>query len=224
MKRVILCIVAMATMSLLLTACGGTGGLDIAAVQTQAARDFAATLTAEAPTSTPAEAPSTEIPTPEPTPTEIPTLEPTPTEVQPTSTPTPSPTPVSQARITEGSLRVNEWQVELVDVRTSPGRASNRKNVFLIVDVTNVGQQTSTFIGMYILLRDGQGRTYEDDTGGSHDCIDTYGLALAASINPGAMEHTCISYDVPLESFSFVAVPHQYVVSTWQGGLTFELP
>lgn len=63
-----------------------TPTLDISAVQTQAAKDFAATLTAEAPVSTPTPIPPTATPIP-PTPTATP-VPPTPTSPPPTPTPT----------------------------------------------------------------------------------------------------------------------------------------
>jgi hypothetical protein len=118
---------------------------------------------------------------------------------------------------------MDEWQIHLVDVYLTPGVGAGRKNVQLIVDVTNVGQENSTFTGYTMLLRDAQGRTYEQDMSGGWRCEDMYGLASGASMNPGATERTCVSYDVPSDACSFTTAPMS-IVATWQGGLAFVVP
>ena len=102
MKKVALII----PLGVMLVACGGAAPtLDIPAIQTQAARDVIATITAQAPSPT-LPPTATKIPTPTatetPAPTETPTPippSPTPTSIPPTSTatntPLPTPTPTS---------------------------------------------------------------------------------------------------------------------------------
>jgi micrococcal nuclease len=83
---------------------------DISAVQTQAAHDFAATLTAEAPSATPTPRLPTPTPTlvpPAPSDTPTPTLTPTPTWT-PTSSPTPSPIEGQVTKVIDGdTIEVN---------------------------------------------------------------------------------------------------------------------
>jgi len=85
-------------LSVMLVACGGAAPTpDISAIQTQAAEDAIATLTAQTPTATEE---TTEIPiptdTPTATPTDIPTATPTDTPIPaPTHTPTPIPPPTA---------------------------------------------------------------------------------------------------------------------------------
>ena len=108
----------------------------------------------EAATATPTVIPPTVTPQP-PTPTNtlvVPLS--TPTPLLPTNTPPPSPAPTSQARITQSDLRMDEWQIHLAGVHVTPGVGAGRKNVQLIVDVTNVGYENSTFTGFAILLQD----------------------------------------------------------------------
>ena len=177
----------------------------------------------EAATATPTVIPPTVTPQP-PTPTNTLVVPPsTPTPLPPTNTPPPSPAPTSHATITQRDLRMDEWQIHLVDVYVIPGVGAGRKNVQLILDVTNVGNENSTFSGYTMLLRDAQGRTYEEGMSAGWQCVDMYGLELAASMNPGATERTCESYDVPSDARSFATAPMS-TVATWQGGLAFEVP
>jgi len=234
MRRTVLCIVAIASASSLLMACDGAATPDISAVQTQAAHDFAATLTAEAPTSTPTEV-ATEVPTAGPTATiEIPTPtstpEPTATPIIATSTPEPSPTPTSQVKITEDMLRManaeNDWQIHLVDVVVKPGEwpeRTDRQDVVLIIEVTNMLQWINTFPGLYLVLVDSQGRTYEQDISRSIDYIMMFELDWGADVYPDATAITCISYSVPLDAHSFAVSPF-WSVDVWEGRLSFELP
>lgn len=107
MKKAMMLIVA----GVLLVACGSTPTPDMAAVQTQAARDFAATLTAEAPAATSTEVLPTNTSTPEPptpTRTDTPTLisitpsakmTAEPTSISQTQTPLPSLTPTQESTV-----------------------------------------------------------------------------------------------------------------------------
>ncbi len=85
-------------LSVLLVACGGAAPTpDVSAIQTQAAKDAIATLTAQTPAVSP---PSEATPTPQP---------PTPTPLPPTPTPPPPPpTPVAELIVLEFSGHGNE--------------------------------------------------------------------------------------------------------------------
>lgn len=145
-----------------------------------------------------------------------------PTET-PTETVLPAPMPLSNAVITERHLRVDEWQVYLFHVFTTPRGEPGRKNIHLIVDVTNIGEAESTFSGFTILLSDGQGRTYIEDIALSQSCVDTYGLESAAFLDANLTARTCVGYDTALDARSFTtsSLP---VVSVWANGLAFEVP
>ena len=118
---------------------------------------------------------------------------------------------------------MDEWQMHLNDVYVSPGMGPTRKNIYLIVDVTNVGYETSTFTGYTLLVRDAQGRTYDSEHLGHWDCDELYGLETCAFVNPEEMCRTCVVYDLPLDARSFVATPMS-IVSIWQGAFAFEVP
>ena len=86
------------SLTVMLVACGGaTPTPDTSAIQTQAAQDVIATLTAQAPTAT-ATPTNTPTKTPSPTPTSTQTATPSPS---PTLTPTDTPTPIIEGEIAQ---------------------------------------------------------------------------------------------------------------------------
>lgn len=145
-----------------------------------------------------------------------------PTEV-PTDTPTPSGTATPGARLTEAHVRMDEWQIYLIDVFVTPAVDPDKKNLYLIVDVTNLAETNSTFSGFTMLLGDAEGRTYGENMAESWRCEDMYGLESAAFLDPRVTARTCVSYSVRLDAHSFTAAPFE-AVSIWQGGLAFEVP
>lgn len=141
----------------------------------------------------------------------------------PTDTPTPSGTATPSARLTEAHVRMDEWQIYLIDVFVTPAADPDRKNLYLIVDVSNLAETNSTFSGFTMLLSDAEGRTYGENMAESWRCEDMYGLESAAFLDPGVTARTCVSYSVRLDAHSFTAAPFE-AVSIWQGGLAFEVP
>lgn len=213
MKRVIPSIVVIATTLCLLTACGGPATPDRAAVQTQAVRDFAATLTAEAPTSTP-----TEVPTPKSTPTEVlPTSTPTPV---PTATPPPAPTlpPI-------GTLTVDQWELVITRVLADPGKDTSRQNVVIFAMVTNHGSEGTFSPNYTIELLDSKGRRYTDDLPATFSAQDKYGVDTYAgvSMSPESTELVLFAYEAPAGEKTFTLVPGD-LVGSWSGNITFTLP
>ena len=202
---------------------------DIAAVQTQAVRDFAATLTAEAPTSSPTEAPI-ELATAKPTataeistPTSTPEPTATPTPVPATATPVP-PVPPTATPKPIGTLKVDHWLFEITEVRSDPGKDTSRQNVVLLGYLTNEGNQNDTFVAFAtIMLRDPHGREYEDDRPATWRAQDKYGAESGASMNPGSKEYIAIAFDVVASEKTFTIIPGSLVAS-WSGNITSTLP
>lgn len=213
MKRAVLVFTALVVL-VVVTSCAApseTGG-DLETRVAQLETQLAEAESAQAATQSP-----TDLAAPPPTSTD------TPMPVPPTNTPPPSPTPTPQARISQRDLRMDDWQIHLVDAYVTPGVGPNRKNVDLILDVTNVGQSTSRFIALSMLLRDAQGRSYEWHQIASWRCTESHDLQIPTSMNPGATRRTCATYDVPLDAQAFSTSPNR-LVSIWQGGLAFEVP
>jgi len=120
----------------------------------------------------------------------------------------------------------NDWQIRLVDVFVKPGEwpeRTDRQDVVLIVEVTNMLQWINTFPGLYLALVDSQGRSYKRDISRSIDYIMIFELDWGADVYPDATATTCISYSVPMDAHSFSISPF-WSVDVWEGGLSFELP
>lgn len=177
-------------------------------------------IATETPTERPPEA-ARPTPAPAPEPISIPSLPLT--SLEPATVPHPGPLPLSLGSITQAQLRMDEWQIRLLEVHVTPEVGLGDKNVQLIVDVTNVGQAKSTFTGYTILLLDAQGRTQGFDLSGSCDCAAMHRLEMAAFVDPGDTVRTCVTYCVPLDAHSFTTEPMS-IVHIWEGGLAFEVP
>jgi hypothetical protein len=141
----------------------------------------------------------------------------------PTPTPTIGSTPTPSAHITGVYLRIEDWEIRLVDVYTALALEPGTQHIDMVVDVTNVGQSRGTFSGFPVLLRDAQGRPYWANIAEGRRCIEMYDLERAALLEPHATVRTCISYIVPQEARSFTTSSIS-TVSSWSDGLAFELP
>ena len=113
------------------------------------------------------------IPTVQPTYTPYPTYTPLPL---PTSTsiasnilePSPIPATVAPSNAVKpvgtGVIKVNSWSLEILEIHSDPGTDSNRQIVVLLANLTNEGTGTDTFTPRFkVMLKDSQGRSYEDD-------------------------------------------------------------
>ncbi len=140
----------------------------------------------------------------------------------PTDTPTPSGTATPIVRISEAHVRMDDWRIYLLDVFVTPALEPGKKNLRLIVDVTNLAERNSTFSGFTMLLRDAEGSSYGENLRESWSCEDMYELESAAFLEPGVTARTCVSYSVRVDAHSFTAAPFE-AVSIWQGGLAFEV-
>lgn len=149
-----------------------------------------------------------------------------PTIALPTNTPLPSETPILPTLTQQpiGILRVNHWLFEITAVHSDPGINSSRQQIVLLGNITNEGTSTDTFVAYAkLVLKDSQGRKYEDDQTGTYSAWRKYGTEIAASMNPGARVYVAIAFDVPSSERTFTIIPGGLVVS-WSGNITFTLP
>ena len=135
---------------------------------------------------------------------------------------TPSLTATLSARITGALARMDDWQINLLDVYTGPAPEPGTQHIDMVVDVTNLGEGRSTFSAFPMLLYDAQGRAYYANIGEGWRCIEMYGLERAVLLESHVTVRTCISYIVPQEARSFTTSPSS-TVSIWSDGLAFEL-
>jgi hypothetical protein len=146
--------------------------------------------------------------------------------VGPTESPlvldTPGPTATPSAHVTAASARMDDWQINLIDVHTGPAPEPGTQHIDMVVDVTNLGAGRSTFSAFPMLLHDAHGRAYHANIGEGWRCIEMYGLERAVLLESQATVCTCISYIVPQEARSFTASPSP-TVDIWSDGLAFEL-
>lgn len=156
----------------------------------------------------------THTPFPTWTPYTSPTLEPSPTATPvPTSTPGPL-----------GVIRVNQWLLELVAVKSDPGTSPSRMSVVILCNLTNQGNATDTFVAFAtVVLRDSHGRYYEDDHDATWAAEDKYDTDSSASVHPGATRYIAIGFDVLATEKSFTIVRGR-LVAGWSGDVTFTLP
>lgn len=221
---------------------GGRDGRGLGAITSRSTRT--ATVTpGPTDTHTPAHTPTgTSAPSETPMPTETLTGMPAGTDTSaPTKTPTaraatqtpvatetPQPTNTQLAASTSttgiGRVRVDHWVFEVEEVKSDRGTDSSRQNLVLLGQLTNEGRHTDTFVALYTLvLRDSQGRTYQEDPGGLVAAMDKYGAEIPASISPEATVYTAITFDVPASEKTFSLVPGSLAAS-WSGEVTFSVP
>jgi hypothetical protein len=141
---------------------------------------------------------------------------------------TPTPTlslassPVPAADVTGASVRMDGWEIRLIDVYTGPAPEPGTQHIDMVVDVTNLGEGRSTFSAFPMLLHDAEGRAYYANIGEGWRCIEMYGVQRAVLMESDVTVRTCISYVVPQEARSFTTSPSS-TVNVWSGGLSFEL-
>ncbi len=206
-------LIALLLTSLILSSCS-TGPTDEQIEATVNAR-----LTAAAPTAPPI--PPTDTPEPQPTNTPLPTDTP-----QPPNTPSPTETPIppTDTPTPIGTIRVDHWLFEITEVHSDPGRDATRQQVVLLGNLTNEGTSTDTFVAFgTLMLKDSQGRRYEDDQVGTFAAEDKYGTEIPAGMSPGATVYIAIAFDTPSSEKTFTIVPGDLVVG-WSGDITFTLP
>jgi tetratricopeptide (TPR) repeat protein len=133
-----------------------------------------------------------------------------------------NPQPVSSNPI--GTILVNSWRFEILEIQSDPGKDSSRQIVVLIGNMYNEGRTTDTFVPLYkIVLRDSAGREYGDDYQATNAAEDKYGAIGAAYVNPGAYAYVAYAYDVPSSEHYFVIIPGSLAVS-WGGNWSFNVP
>jgi hypothetical protein len=130
---------------------------------------------------------------------------------------------LSRGTVTEARVRMDEWQIRLLEVYVTSEIGLGDRKVQLIVDVTNVGQEKSTFTGYTIQLVDERQRSHGFDLSGSCDGAEMHGLEMAAFVEPGDTVRTCVTYIVPVDAHSFTTEPMS-IVNVWEGGLAFQVP
>ena len=143
-----------------------------------------------------------------------------------TEIPLPSETPIPPTIKPKpiGTLRVNNWLFEITAVHSDPGMDSSRQQIVLLGNITNEGNSTDTFVAYAkLILRDSQGRQYEDDTVGTFGARNKYGTQIPAQINPGATVYIAVAFDAPSAERIFTIIPGSLVIS-WSGDITFTLP
>jgi hypothetical protein len=143
-----------------------------------------------------------------------------------TDTPLPSATPIPPTIKPKpiGTLRVNNWLFEITAVHSDPGMDSSRQQVVLLGNITNEGGSTDGFVAYAkLILRDSQGRQYEDDRVGTFSAMDKYGTQIPAGINPGATILYAVAFETPSSERTFTIIPGALVAS-WSGDITFTLP
>lgn len=165
--------------------------------------------------------------TPYPQPTLYPTYTPLPTYT-PYPSPLPEPTLIPTAQPGGlgliGTIVVNSWRYEITDVRVDPGLDPSRKVISLLGTLTNEGMKTDTFTAFgKLILRDSQGREYEDDHAATSMAEDKYDTEISANIDPGATKYVAIGYSVVADETQFTIIPGSLVAS-WSGDIVFTLP
>jgi hypothetical protein len=118
---------------------------------------------------------------------------------------------------------VDNWAFEITAVQADPGKDATRKVIVLLGDVTNEGEVNATFSEYILMLRDGHGHEYENDTSAGWVAQDRYGAGYGASLNPGASAYIAVAFDVPAaeRNFAIIAGP---LVASWSGDIWFQLP
>jgi hypothetical protein len=135
-----------------------------------------------------------------------------------------SPTTEFSVVVGGSAIRLDSWLVEVMGIRSDPGKDNTRQMIVVFGYITNKGTQTDTFTPLYkIVLRDSQGRLYEADFGAGFDVLDKYNVELSAMMSPDARLYTAFVYDVPSSEKSFSLVPGN-IVSDWSGDVSFTLP
>ncbi len=129
---------------------------------------------------------------------------------------------MATTHVTGASVRMDDWQINLIDVYTGPAPEPGTQHIDVVVDVTNLGEGRSTFSAFPMLLHDAQGRAYYANIGEGWRCIEMYGVKRAVLMESHLTVRTCISYVVPQEARSFTTSPSS-TVNIWSGGLAFEL-
>jgi len=134
--------------------------------------------------------------------------------------PTETPQPVVRSI---GAIEVNEWLIEITEVRSDPGPDPSRQLVVILGNVINQGMKTGTFTACYkVELRDSKGRVYEDDSRATSAARRKYGTDIPASISPGDRRYAAFAFNVPASEKTFTLVRGS-LAQGWSGDITFTL-